>query len=215
MFDKKLFSEILNKIYSSYENQRAFAEATRVNRGYLSRYINQKLDAPPTPKILRGIADASKGITTYEELMYICGYSEKPFNQLQIDSSITVLPLFKVYDNELVQYTDLWIEKRYLEYGHSYFAFMITDDSMLPLVGTGDIAIIEKTNTFSNGNTCLISIDNDNIFIRKIIDFKDYIELHTAIPYSQPITLTNEDMKERNFKVLGKVIRVENSSAFK
>ena len=86
---------------------------------------------------------------------------------------------------------------------------------MLPLVGIGDLAIIEEINSYSNGQTCLISIDDKTIFIRKIIDFKEYIELHTAIPYSQPIKLTDEEKQKRNFKILGKVIKVENSSAFK
>ena len=85
----------------------------------------------------------------------------------------------------------------------------------LPLVGTGDIAIIEKSDTYESGQTCLISIDNTTIFIRKIIDFNNYIELHTAFPYSQPLKISIEDKQKRNFKILGKVIRVENSSAFK
>ena len=74
MFDKKAFSKILAKIYNTYNNQRDFADATGVNRAYLSQYINQKLDNPPTPKILIKIANASKGITTYEELMTVCGH---------------------------------------------------------------------------------------------------------------------------------------------
>ena len=74
MFNKKTFSEILTKIYNTYSNQRDFADATGVNRAYLSQYINQKLDNPPTPKILFKIANASHGITTYEELMSVCGH---------------------------------------------------------------------------------------------------------------------------------------------
>ncbi|MBQ8292377.1 MAG: helix-turn-helix domain-containing protein [Bacilli bacterium] len=74
MFNKNTFSEILTKIYRTYNNQRDFAEATEVNRAYLSQYINMKLDNPPTPKILEKIAKASHGLTTYEELMTICGY---------------------------------------------------------------------------------------------------------------------------------------------
>ena len=82
MFDKKAFSEILTKIYNTYSNQRDFADATDVNRAYLSQYINQKLDNPPTPKILMKIAKASKGITTYEELMKVCGH----INENDLDS---------------------------------------------------------------------------------------------------------------------------------
>lgn len=96
-----------------------------------------------------------------------------------------------------------------------YFAYQSKDDSMAPLLGEGDIAIIEKTNKYENGNTCLISLDNITIFIRKILDFQDYIELHTAFPYAQPIKIMKNEFEKRNFTILGKVIKVENQSAFK
>lgn len=75
MFDKKVFSEILTKIYKAYNNQRDFAHATGVNRAYLSQYMNQKLDNPPSPKVLVKIANNSKHITSYQELMDVCGYN--------------------------------------------------------------------------------------------------------------------------------------------
>lgn len=72
---------------------------------------------------------------------------------------------------------------------------------------------MKKTDTFKNGDTCLISLDNNEI-IRKILDFKDYIELHTIFS-NKPERLTKEDIKKRNFKILGKVIKAENKSYFK
>lgn len=74
MFDKQLFSEILKKIYNTFNNQRDFANSTGVNRAYLSQYMNQKLDNPPTPKILERIANNSNGIVSYAQLMEVCGY---------------------------------------------------------------------------------------------------------------------------------------------
>lgn len=74
MFNKDVFSEILTKIYKTYNNQRDFADATEVNRAYLSQYMNKKLDNPPTPKILGKIANASRGIISYAQLMEVCGY---------------------------------------------------------------------------------------------------------------------------------------------
>lgn len=95
MFNKKLFSEILFKIYKSYNNQREFAEATGVNRAYLSQYINQKLDNPPSPKILERISVSSNGKTTYNELMKICGYIK--INKLSKD---TYSSFVKITDEE-------------------------------------------------------------------------------------------------------------------
>ena len=77
MFDKIKFAKVLNDINDTYDTMTEFSEKSGVNRTYLSQYINMKLDNPPTPKILGKISDASNGITTYEELMLICGYINK------------------------------------------------------------------------------------------------------------------------------------------
>ena len=212
-FDKEKFSIILKNISSLYDNQREFAKKADVNRTYISRYINLNIKNPPTPKVLERIAESSKGITTYEELMDICGYYIFGNNSI-VNNDITTIPLFINNNGTLKQDTDLIIERKKLVETRQYFAYKSSDDTMLPLLGKGDTAIIEKTASFENGNTCLISLDNSTIIIRKILDFKDYIELHTIIPYNQPIKLTNDDIKVRNFKILGKVIRVENESAF-
>lgn len=74
MFQKENFSHILKKILKNYDSIQDFANHVEMDRGYLSRNINMKLHNPPTPKILKKIADNSKGVTTYEELMAVCGY---------------------------------------------------------------------------------------------------------------------------------------------
>lgn len=74
MFEQKKFSEILNKIVELYGSTVALASSAHVGRSYLSKYINMKIPSPPTPKILEKIAEASRGITNYDELMQVCGY---------------------------------------------------------------------------------------------------------------------------------------------
>jgi SOS-response transcriptional repressor LexA len=74
MFDKITFGNIIKEIKKLYDNQETFAKKADVSRTYLSQYMNQNLDAPPGLEILKKIADASQGITTYEELMKVCGY---------------------------------------------------------------------------------------------------------------------------------------------
>lgn len=75
-FNKELFSMVLTEIYNKYPNQRSFAKRANINRTYISKYINKKIYVPPSAKILRRLAKASKGTTTYQELMQICGYLE-------------------------------------------------------------------------------------------------------------------------------------------
>lgn len=76
-FDKEMFSIVLSEIYNQYPNQRQFAKRANINRTYISKYINKKLEFPPSAKILRRLANVSKGITTYQELMQICGYLDE------------------------------------------------------------------------------------------------------------------------------------------
>lgn len=74
MFDKIKFSELLKNIVSFYDSIRDFSKASGFNRTSLSEYIRCEVKNPPTPDILRGIADSSYGLTTYVELLEVCGY---------------------------------------------------------------------------------------------------------------------------------------------
>jgi len=74
MFDKIKFSQILKNINETYDSQRDFSKKSGINRTYLSQYMNLKLKDPPKPKILEKLSQSSHGVTTYEELMNVCGY---------------------------------------------------------------------------------------------------------------------------------------------
>lgn len=74
MFNKNKFAEILQEIISQYDSISNFAEKSSLDRTYLSKYINKKLEHPPSPDILRRISDNSNNIIDYLNLMYICNY---------------------------------------------------------------------------------------------------------------------------------------------
>lgn len=77
MFDKNNFANIIKNIKELYNSQEEFSEKSEIGRTYLSQYMNMKLNEPPQPKILQKLADASKGLVSYDELMTICGYYEE------------------------------------------------------------------------------------------------------------------------------------------
>ena len=95
MFDKEKFSNILREILEKYDNTVIFSETADVNRTYISKYLNMKLDNPPSPTILKKIADNSKGVTTYNELMKVCGYIEDVYYKIDIPTKIKELELEK------------------------------------------------------------------------------------------------------------------------
>ncbi len=216
-FDREKFSNILNEIYKIYPNQRNFANAMGTSRGYLSQYINQKLKNPPTPKILEKIALNSHGLTTYDELMTICGYIDTMQhinNSLSHPSEFFTVPIFiNINGNLKMLKNDEVVLPKSLDNSFTYFGYKCNNDDMQPLLGINDIAIVQKTNIYKNGKIYLISLDKD-ILVRRIMDFKDYIELHTLFPIIKPIKILNEEKEKRNFEVLGKVIKSENESAF-
>jgi len=98
MFDKERFADILEQINTKYTSMTKFANHAGIDRGYLSRNMNSKLENPPGPDILRGIADSSYGTTTYVELLEVCGYlneddlreireKDNPYNEILAEAT--------------------------------------------------------------------------------------------------------------------------------
>lgn len=97
---------------------------------------------------------------------------------------------------------------------NNYFEFASEDDAMFPLLDVGDIALIFKQNNIEDGATLLINMNNRNT-IRKFIlsDDKTYYKLVAMNGYYKDIDLKITELNK--IKVLGKVIKSENKSAFK
>ena len=91
--------------------------------------------------------------------------------------------------------------------------YVAKDDSMLPLLGKYDIAYIYKQNTYISGETILFTLNNKE-YVRKVIDNNEIIEFQAMNPYYPSLKYTKEDLNKNNFKVIGKVIKVEITSAF-
>lgn len=104
MFNQDKFSEIITKIKNFYGSVSDFANAAGVGRSYLSKYKNKRIPAPPTPKVLERIAEASNGITDYDELMQVCGY----LNSNMTSKDIMAQNICKEYENKIdLLYTDI------------------------------------------------------------------------------------------------------------
>ena len=196
-----------------------YSRIAGVDAGYISRILNKKRKNPPSPSVLKKIADTSVGITTYEELMEICGYITidttlkkvtNSLNHLSSDSFFTV-PIFISKNGKIIETTENVMLHFYSDNKHTYCGYKTNEDSMAPLLNIEDIAIIEKqeTNDFENGKTYLLELEN-KILIRKIIDTGNSLELHAMNPYYPAIKTTKDKIR-----IIGKVIKAENQSAFK
>lgn len=103
---------------------------------------------------------------------------------------------------------------------NNYFEFVSEDDAMFPLLDIGDIALIykqDKIDQTSNNikGTYLIKLDNKNT-IRKIVMDKEQNIYHLVAmnTYCKTIDIPINNIYNE-IKILGKVVKVENKSAFK
>lgn len=95
----------------------------------------------------------------------------------------------------------------------NYFEFVSEDDAMYPLLDTGDIALIYKEETFTKTATYLIELNNRKTIrkIRLTEDKKNYELLAMNASY-KAINIPVDELKR--IKILGRVVKAENESAF-
>ena len=80
-FDKEKFADSLWRALGS-STQHDFAEKCGVSFSYITKLLNERQDAPPTPKIIRKIASAAANKTAYCDLLSAAGYDAEYFNNL-------------------------------------------------------------------------------------------------------------------------------------
>jgi transcriptional regulator with XRE-family HTH domain len=73
MFDKIKFKDLLNQAIGD-RSISTYAKESGVSRSYISQYINEKLDKPPSPEVIIRLAEASNNRISYLELMQAAGH---------------------------------------------------------------------------------------------------------------------------------------------
>lgn len=105
---------------------------------------------------------------------------------------------------------------------NKYFEFISEDDAMYPLLDVGDIALVYKQDTIdktypssNNAGTYLIKMDNKHT-IRRFLESQDktYYTLEGMNIACKSINIEKNNLQNK-ITILGKVVKVENTSAFK
>lgn len=203
MFNKNKFAQILKNINETYSSQRDFSKKSEINRTYLSQYMNMKLDEPPKPKILEKIAIASNKITTYEDLMVVCGYS---------NISFYMCPVYSQISSEQPNWVEENIEGRIpiatnlmnIVNPEEHFFLHVTEESMNKVVKNGAFALIHKQEKVENGEIAVVLVNGSNATIRKFTKQGDLIVLE---PQSNDTSFETQVYdKNTSIKILGKYI---------
>lgn len=92
----------------------------------------------------------------------------------------------------------------------NYFALKAVGDSMQPIIYENDIVVVHKQNDIKSGQIGVILIGNKEATIKKVIKYKNCIELISFNPYFPPKKLYKTD----NFNIIGRVTEAKISKIF-
>lgn len=89
MFNKERFSILLQKSLGE-RTETEYSNQSGVNRTYISKFLNKRIENPPSPYLLKKLADFSHNNVTYMQFMASCGYV-KYDNNITEDKNIRTL----------------------------------------------------------------------------------------------------------------------------
>lgn len=196
-------STILQKIINSYNSLNEFAKQIEISSAYISKLINLKYKNPPSPNVLKKIADGSKGITTYNELMQICGYIPKDANSdfksldIQLSESIfnnyiSLLDKYDLSNSDILDLKNILIERKEqdspIESQLNNFAINNSSNAkelFATLININDEIDKALINLHKNGYLYPIPVykNTKNIDLFLVSDIVDYVNFN--VPSSQ------------------------------
>lgn len=229
-FDKEKFSEILIKIKDSYGSINKMAEKSDITTAYISKLIRLMYDNAPSPEVLMKIANASNDLTTYEELMFICGYFShsnlsqhftnllKELEKVKANKQNTfqfyMCPVYSNISMNQFNWEKENIEGRIpipftneIHNPEEYFYLKITDESMNKLVKSGSYALIHKQNIVEDGEVALVVVNDSYATLKKFSKQDKFILLEPLLDerYGTKIKTEIYDTNT-SIKILGKYI---------
>lgn len=86
-----------------------------------------------------------------------------------------------------------------------FYAYKVKDDTMDPKILKNDIIIFERTDSFSNYDTCVVKIANEEFIVRRISRIKGLVLLEPLNREYNTTIYKEEDLNE-TVKVIGKVV---------
>ena len=186
-------------------NQSELSQKSGISKSSLSEYLKGKYEAKQT-----GLFNLAKALNVNE--VWLMG-EDVPLDRDFGRSKVIEIDVIDLITNEVIQKipyvyrTD--IDDQNI---NNFFAIYANDNSMAPLLDRGDIAIIQKQNSFISGGTYLLKLKNGFPIIRKILQTTSVYKLKTMNMWNFP---PQTDLQNNDIEIIGKVIKVENQSAFK
>jgi len=202
-FDQETFSQLLARAKGD-RSINSYGRQAKVDPGYISRLLRLKIKTPPSPGIIKKLADNALAGVTYEELMAAAGYLQYPAGseglyhikdalEQKVAEALQkplaeFLPVMKVplvsplacnltgeSPENIIRYISV---PRELE---ADFALEIKDDAMIEAgIFPGDVAICRKTSQFKTGEMIVAALAGGKVGIRFLLEEAGSLRLRAA-----------------------------------
>lgn len=90
----------------------------------------------------------------------------------------------------------------------TYFGIKVKGDSMFPQYIENDTLICEKTSTCESGSDCIVAINGDEAFLKRVYINPNGITLQAINPKYEPLIYSNDDIKNIPVTIIGTVIEL-------
>lgn len=100
------------------------------------------------------------------------------------------------------------IDEKMANSGKTYFGIKVKGDSMSPTYMEGDTLIIEKTSACEYGQDCIVAINGNEAFLKRVYINPQGITLQALNPNYEPLIYTNEEVLSLPVTIIGVVVEL-------
>ena len=174
-YDDEKFSSLLKAAIGSTRTITEFSKNCGVARPYISKFLNRKLDTPPSPDVISKFANNARNGVTEDELSAAAGYIDDPVLQwlAEMDPSLT--------DTEK---DDFLVDKK-----NQANIMYDNNKEILPPIKVPVLSHIEDTESFKSNN-------NENV------SYWSYVTSRETKGVENSFYLSVEDNSMSNTKIL-------------
>jgi repressor LexA len=135
---------------------------------------------------------------------------EMESNILQVEHGVRIPVLGQVAAG-----TPIFAQENYVEYEEisatlartgEFFGLRIKGDSMAPKISEGDVVIVRQQSDADSGDIVIVLINGDFATCKKLMKYKDGISLISFNPSYEPMTFTEEDVRNIPVRIIGRVV---------
>ena len=175
-------------------SQEELANKLGLSKGIISLYENEK--RKPSFDILNKLSKIFNCSIDY----IIGNWNEAEPTLINVYSSVHAGILSEMIEN-IVDTEE--ISEKMARSDKAYFGLKVKGDSMFPTYQEGDTLIVEKNSSCESGNDCIVAINGNEAFLKRVYINSTGITLQALNPKYEPLTYTNEDVKKLPVTIIG------------